>query len=204
MILFEHITFLGGKVVDKWESVFQRWVEAENLDPTIRKQLEELKNKPEEIKESFYQQVTFGTGGMRGILGPGINRMNIYTVRKAVQGLANYLKENLVNYKDRGVAIAYDSRYMSKEFALESAKVLGVHGIRAYIFESLRPTPLLSFAVRYLGASAGIMITASHNPPEYNGFKVYNEQGSQITLQEASEITHYIQQVNNELQIDTL
>ena len=204
MILFEHITFLGGKVVDKWESVFQRWVEAENLDPTIRKQLEELKNKPEEIKESFYQQVTFGTGGMRGILGPGINRMNIYTVRKAVQGLANYLKENLVNYKDRGVAIAYDSRYMSKEFALESAKVLGVHGIRAYIFESLRPTPLLSFAVRYLRTVAGIMITASHNPPEYNGLKVYNEEGSQISLEEANDITHYIQQVNDELQIDVL
>lgn len=204
MILFEHITFLGGKVVDKWESVFQRWVEAENLDPTTRKQLEELKNKPEEIKESFYQQVTFGTGGMRGILGPGINRMNIYTVRKAVQGLANYLKENLVNYKDRGVAIAYDSRYMSKEFALESAKVLGVHGIRAYIFESLRPTPLLSFAVRYLRTVAGIMITASHNPPEYNGLKVYNEEGSQISLEEANDITHYIQQVNDELQIDVL
>src|SRR5690625_847921 len=125
-------------------------------------------------------------------------------VRQAVKCLSIYLEQNRVNVNDRGVAIAYDSRYMSKEFALESAKVLGVHGIRANIFESLRPTPLLSFAVRYLGASAGIMITASHNPPEYNGFKVYNEQGSQITLQEASEITHYIQQVNNELQIDTL
>src|SRR5699024_11038222 len=114
------------------------------------------------------------------------------------------LEENSVNVKDRGIVIAYDSRHQSREFALEAAKVFGVHGIRTYIFEELRPTPLLSYAVRYLRTVAGIMITASHNPPEYNGLKVYNEEGSQISLEEANDITHYIQQVNDELQIDVL
>ena len=204
MIIFEHITFLGGKVVGKWESVFQSWIESENLDLTARKQLQDLKNNPEEMKDSFYQYITLETEGMRGVSGPGINRMNIYTVRRAIQGLAYYLKENVVNYKDRGVVIAFDSRYMSEEFALESAKVLGVHGIRTYVFESLRPTPLLSFAVRYLRTAAGIMFTASHHLPEYYGFKIYNEEGSQIIFDETNHLTNYIQQVDDELQIDVL
>ncbi|MEI3612036.1 phospho-sugar mutase [Pseudogracilibacillus sp. SO30301A] len=188
----------------KWESVFQSWVESEELEPTARKQLQDLKNNPEEMKDSFYQHITLENGKMQGVLGPGINRMNIYTVRRAIQGLAYYLKENLVNYKDRGIVIAFDSSHMSKEFALESAKVLGVHGIRTYIFESLRPTPLLSFAVRYLRTAAGIMFTASHHQPEYNGFKIYNEEGSQITFEETSHLTNYLQQVKDELQIDVL
>ena len=187
-----------------WEEVFQKWQNYTELDAQLKEQLETLKNDPSALEDAFYEQLSFGTGGMRGKLGPGINRMNIYTVRKAVEGLAHYLEANTVNYKDRGVVIAYDSRYMSKEFAVETAKVLGVHGIRTYIFESLRPTPLLSFAVRYLGTAAGVMITASHNPPEYNGFKVYNEEGSQISLEEANNIISYIHQVEDELAIETL
>lgn len=188
----------------KWKRAFQEWMQAKDMDAALKEQLLEMSTDEEQIENSFYEHLTFGTGGMRGILGPGINRMNIYTVRKAVQGLAFYLKKNRVNYKDRGVVIAYDSRYMSKEFALEAAKVLGVHGIRAYVFESLRPTPLLSFAVRYMRTAAGIMITASHNPPEYNGFKVYNEEGSQISLEEANEIIEEIENVENSLKIETL
>ncbi|WP_307786801.1 phospho-sugar mutase [Pseudogracilibacillus auburnensis] len=187
-----------------WEDAFRKWVDAKNLDPILKQQLIEMKSNKNELQDSFYEQLTFGTGGMRGVLGPGINRMNIYTIRKAVKGLAFYLEENRVNYRDRGVVIAYDSRYMSKEFAIEAAKVLGVHGIKAYVFEEIKPTPLLSFAVRYLGTVAGIMITASHNPPEYNGFKVYNEEGSQISLDEANEIIHHIQQVEDELHIEVL
>ncbi len=190
--------------MDKWKTMFQHWVQAENLDPLVNKQLIEIKDNHAEIENSFYEDLAFGTGGMRGVLGPGTNRMNIYTVRKAVQGLACYLKETRVNYKDRGVVIAYDSRHMSKEFAIEVAKVLGVHGIKAYVFESLRPTPLLSFAVRYLRTGAGIMITASHNPPQYNGFKVYNEEGSQITLEDANEITNHINKVKDPLTIKVL
>ncbi|MFD2130766.1 phospho-sugar mutase [Pseudogracilibacillus auburnensis] len=187
-----------------WEDAFRKWVDAKNLDPILKQQLIEMKSNKNELQDAFYEQLTFGTGGMRGVLGPGINRMNIYTIRKAVKGLAFYLEENRVNYRDRGVVIAYDSRYMSKEFAIEAAKVLGVHGIKAYVFEEIKPTPLLSFAVRYLGTVAGIMITASHNPPEYNGFKVYNEEGSQISLDEANEIIHHIQQVEDELHIEVL
>ncbi|MBO1002112.1 phospho-sugar mutase [Pseudogracilibacillus auburnensis] len=195
---------LGGNPLVNWEDAFRKWVDAKNLDPILKQQLIEMKSNKNELQDSFYEQLTFGTGGMRGVLGPGINRMNIYTIRKAVKGLAFYLEENRVNYRDRGVVIAYDSRYMSKEFAIEAAKVLGVHGIKAYVFEEIKPTPLLSFAVRYLGTVAGIMITASHNPPEYNGFKVYNEEGSQISLDEANEIIHHIQQVEDELHIEVL
>lgn len=187
-----------------WEKEFQKWHQFEQLDRQLRKQLEELQRDSTALEDAFYEQLNFGTGGMRGVLGPGSNRMNIYTVRKAVEGLAHYVEKNNVNYKDRGVVVAYDSRYMSREFALEAAKILGKHGIKTYIFNSLRPTPLLSFAVRYLGTAAGIMITASHNPPIYNGFKVYNEQGSQITEAAADEIIHYISQVENELTLETL
>jgi len=205
VILFDIYHLLGGgKPVDNWRNIFQNWIQAEHLDPKLKQQLIDMKTDKQEMEDAFYQHLTFGTGGMRGVLGPGTNRMNIYTVRKAVQGLSFYLKKHCVNYKDRGVAIAYDSRYMSKDFALEAAKVLGVHGIKAYVFESLRPTPLLSFAVRYLGSVAGIMITASHNPPQYNGFKVYNEAGSQISLKEANEITQFIKKVESELTIDVL
>src|SRR5699024_5153872 len=168
------------------------------------KELTQMKEDKVALEDAFYTELTFGTGGMRGILGPGRNRMNIYTVRKAVNGLANYIKVNCVNVKDRGVVVAYDSRYMSKEFAVEAAKVLGAYGIKTHVFESLRPTPLLSFSVRYLRTTAGIMITASHNPPEYNGFKVYNEDGGQITPDEADHIVASIQQTENELTVPIL
>ncbi len=186
-----------------WERIYEKWLNDEHLDSDMKQQLLEMKNDPEKLEDAFYEYLSFGTGGMRGILGPGINRMNIYTVRKAVEGLAHYLK-HVVNYKERGVVIAYDSRYMSKQFAMETAKVLGAHRIKSYVFESIQPTPLLSFAVRYFRTAGGVMITASHNPPEYNGFKVYNEEGSQISLDEANEIIQYIHEVEDELAVETL
>ncbi|WP_029266663.1 phospho-sugar mutase [Virgibacillus alimentarius] len=187
-----------------WEKAYEKWNSFQDLDPALKKELNQMKEDKVALEDAFYTELTFGTGGMRGILGPGRNRMNIYTVRKAVNGLANYIKVNCVNVKDRGVVVAYDSRYMSKEFAVEAAKVLGAYGIKTHVFESLRPTPLLSFAVRYLGTTAGIMITASHNPPEYNGFKVYNEDGGQITPDEADHIVASIQQTENELTVPIL
>ncbi|MFC4558144.1 phospho-sugar mutase [Virgibacillus kekensis] len=184
-----------------WETAYEKWRTYENLDTLLKNELQSMENNDEALEDAFYTELTFGTGGMRGVLGPGINRMNVYTVRKAVNGLANYLRENAVNVNDRGVVVSYDSRYMSQEFALETAKVLGAYGIKTYIFDKLHPTPLLSFAVRYLGTVAGVMITASHNPPEYNGFKVYNEDGGQITPAEANEIIEHIQQTENELTV---
>nr|WP_245347611.1 phospho-sugar mutase [Oceanobacillus polygoni] len=170
----------------------------------MKTELHTIKDNKHALEDAFYKELTFGTGGMRGVLGAGINRMNVYTVRKAVNGLANYLLANQVNVRDRGVVIAYDSRNMSKEFAVESAKVLGSYGIKTHVFESLRPTPLLSFAVRYLRTVAGIMITASHNPPEYNGFKVYNETGAQIVPEEANLIIESIQKTEDELTVPFL
>src|SRR5699024_9890645 len=143
----------------------------------------------------------FGTGGMRGILGVGTNRMNIYTVRKAAKGLAYYIEENGELAKSRGVVIAYDSRHMSQEFAFEAAKTLGYHGIQVYVFDSLRTTPELSFAVRYLHAFSGIVITASHNPSPYNGFKVYNEDGAQFASAAADVIVAKVNSIQDELQI---
>ena len=170
----------------------------------LRDQLDELVGDESTLEEAFYQELTFGTGGMRGVLGPGTNRLNIYSVRKAIHGLANYLISQDITAKERGVVIAYDSRHMSQEFAIEAAKVLGVFGIKTYIFSSLRPTPVLSFAVRHLGTKSGIMITASHNPPEYNGFKVYNEDGGQVTLEDASEIIAEVQQVKDGLTVPVM
>lgn len=204
MVLFDVNCRTGGTRVLHWEQVYQKWLAYDHLDTNLKEQLIEMKNEPSKLEDAFYDYLSFGTGGMRGILGPGINRMNIYTVRKAVEGLAHYIAENVANYKDRGVVVAYDSRYMSKQFAIETAKVLGAHHIKSYVFDTIQPTPLLSFAVRYIRAAAGVMITASHNPPEYNGFKVYNERGSQISLDEANEIIQYIQQVENELTVETV
>lgn len=158
---------------------FEEWLTNPYYDEDIRAELYALKGNDKEIQERFYKDLEFGTGGLRGIIGAGINRMNIYTVRRATQGLANYIiKEGGAG---KGVAIAYDSRRMSPEFAMESALCLAANNIRAYLFESLRPTPELSFALRELGCIAGVVITASHNPPEYNGYKVYWEDGAQIT-----------------------
>lgn len=165
---------------------YEEWTSNPYFDQNTRNELLALSGDDKEIKERFYKDLEFGTGGLRGILGAGVNRMNIYTVRRATQGLANYIIKQ--NGASRGVAIAYDSRRMSPEFALDTALCLNANGIRAYLFESLRPTPMLSFALRELSAIAGIVITASHNPPEYNGYKVYWEDGAQITYPKDNEI----------------
>ena len=162
-----------------YKKMYEEWLTNPCFDEETKKELASIKEDENEIKERFYTDLEFGTAGLRGIIGAGINRMNIYVVRKATQGLANYIKKQ--GKTDKGVAIAYDSRRMSPEFAKEAALCLAANGIKVYIFESLRPTPELSFAVRELSCVAGINITASHNPPEYNGYKVYWEDGAQIT-----------------------
>ncbi|MCR5796776.1 MAG: phospho-sugar mutase [Eubacterium sp.] len=158
---------------------YKEWLESQTFDEQTKEELRSIAGDEKEIKERFYADLEFGTAGLRGIIGAGTNRMNMYTVRKATQGLANYIIKK--NGQQKGVAIAYDSRRMSPEFAEIAACCLAANGIKAYVFESLRPTPELSFAVRELGCIAGINITASHNPPEYNGYKVYWEDGAQIT-----------------------
>lgn len=163
----------------EYKSIYESWLADPYFDEATKKELESIKGDENEIKERFYKDLEFGTAGLRGIIGAGTNRMNVYTVRKATQGLANYI--NKKGFAAKGVAIAYDSRRMSPEFADEAALCLAANGIKAYVFESLRPTPELSFAVRELKCIAGINITASHNPPEYNGYKVYWEDGAQIT-----------------------
>ncbi len=163
----------------EYRESYEEWLKNPYFDDATKEELRSIADDDNEIKERFYKELEFGTAGLRGVIGAGTNRMNIYTVRKATQGLANYIIKN--NGQAKGVAIAYDSRRMSPEFADEAARCLAANGIKAYIFESLRPTPELSYAVRRLGAIAGINITASHNPPEYNGYKVYWEDGAQIT-----------------------
>ena len=162
-----------------YRSIYEEWLLNPYFDEATKKELREIKEDENEIKERFYQDLEFGTAGLRGVIGAGINRMNIYVVRRATQGLANYIIKQ--GGAKKGVAIAYDSRHMSPEFAEEAALTLAANGIKAYKFESLRPTPELSFAVRELGCIAGLNITASHNPPEYNGYKVYWEDGAQFT-----------------------
>nr|WP_314465977.1 phospho-sugar mutase [uncultured Clostridium sp.] len=162
-----------------YRSIYEEWLSNPYFDGATKEELQGIKDDDNEIKERFYQDLEFGTAGLRGVIGAGINRMNIYVVRKATQGLANYIIKQGGAHK--GVAIAYDSRHMSPEFAEEAALTLAANGIKAYKFESLRPTPELSFAVRKLGCIAGLNITASHNPPEYNGYKVYWEDGAQFT-----------------------
>ncbi len=157
---------------------YKKWCTSDVFDEETKKELLNIKDDKKEIEDRFYKELEFGTAGLRGIIGAGTNRMNIYTVGKATQGLANYIKKN--NGEERGVAIAFDSRHMSKEFSEEAALILNANGIKTYLFDSLRPVPELSFAVRELNCIAGIMITASHNPPKYNGYKVYWEDGAQI------------------------
>lgn len=179
-----------------YKSIYEGWLSNPYFDEATKDELKGIANDENEIKERFYADLEFGTAGLRGIIGAGTNRMNVYTVRKATQGLANYIAS--VGGKDKGVAIAYDSRRMSPEFADEAALCLAANGIKAYVFESLRPTPELSYAVRKLSCIAGINITASHNPPEYNGYKVYWEDGAQITpphdtgiMDEVKKVTDY-------------
>ena len=184
-----------------WKHTYQEWKNHPSLDPESKKSLEEMENDEKEQEEAFYAPLEFGTAGMRGILGAGINRMNRYTVRQATEGLALLISQKGEEAKERGVAIAYDSRHKSPEFALEAGKVLGQHGIKAYVFESLCPTPELSFAVRHLNAVAGIMITASHNPAEYNGYKVYGEDGGQMPPEDAGKLTKLVREIRDILSL---
>ncbi|MCR4691670.1 MAG: phospho-sugar mutase [Lachnospiraceae bacterium] len=179
-----------------YKEIYQKWLADPYFDEDTKKELQAIAGDEKEIEDRFYRELEFGTAGLRGVIGAGTNRMNFYTVRKATQGLANYIKEQ--GGSEKGVAIAYDCRNFSPEFADEAALCLAANGIKAYVFESLRPTPELSFAVRHLGCIAGINITASHNPPEYNGYKVYWEDGAQITpphdkgiMQKVSEVTDF-------------
>ncbi len=181
---------------------YRYWCEDAYFDDATKAELLAIREDEDAIKERFYKDLEFGTGGLRGIIGAGTNRMNIYTVRRATQGLANYIIKQ--NAKDKGVAIAYDSRNMSPQFADEAALCLNANGIKAYVFESLRPTPELSFAVRELGCTAGIVVTASHNPPEYNGYKVYWEDGAQITSPKDTDIIAEVAAVTDYNDVKTM
>lgn len=181
--------------------IYEFWLTDSYFDEKTKEELRSIAEDEKEIAERFYKELEFGTGGLRGIIGAGTNRMNIYTVRKATQGLANFIIREQA--QEKGVAIAYDSRNMSPEFAEEAALCLAANGIRAYIFPSLRPTPMLSFALRKLGCIAGIVVTASHNPPEYNGYKVYWEDGAQITFPKDKEIIGEVKGITDYAQVKT-
>ena len=185
-----------------WRTSYERWRNKENLDSELKSLLLEAEGNEKELEDCFYKKLEFGTAGMRGEIGPGPNRMNVYTVRKASAGLAAYIGANGEEAKKRGVVIAYDSRHKSPEFAMEAAKTLAENGVQTYVFDELRPTPELSFAVRELNAFAGIVITASHNPPEYNGYKVYGEDGAQLPPADADKLIGYVNAIENELEIE--
>ena len=182
--------------------IYQQWCTDPYFDENTKAELAAITDNPAEIQDRFYRQLEFGTGGLRGIIGAGTNRMNIYTVRQATQGLANYILSR--NGRQKGVAIAHDSRIMSPEFAKEAALCLNANGIKAYVFDSLRPTPELSFALRELGCISGIVITASHNPREYNGYKVYWEDGAQITPPHDKNILAEVAKVTSFDQVKTM
>ena len=186
------------------QQLFEEWIHEENLDEKLKIELKDLAKDSEKLEDAFYAPLEFGTAGMRGILGPGINRMNIYTVRQATEGLARFMDGQDPETKRRGVAIAYDSRNMSPEFAMEAAKTLAKHNIPSYVFESLRPTPELSFAVRYLKTFTGIVVTASHNASIFNGYKVYGEDGGQMPPADADALTAYVRKVENPLKVEVL
>ncbi|MFF2456066.1 phospho-sugar mutase [Peribacillus simplex] len=184
-----------------WKSLYTTWAGYQNLNGELRVLLEEMQRDEAKLEDAFYKNLEFGTGGMRGEIGAGTNRMNLYTVRKATVGLAQYISSFGEEAKGRGAVIAYDSRHKSPEFALEAAKTLATFGVKAYLFDELRPTPELSFAVRELNAFAGIVITASHNPPEYNGYKVYGQDGAQLPPEAADQVISYVNAIENELEI---
>ena len=183
-----------------YQENYQKWVDFSELPDYLRQDLENMDEKTKE--DAFYTNLEFGTAGMRGLIGAGTNRINIYVVRQATEGLARLIESKGGNEKERGVAIAYDSRHFSPEFAFESAAVLAKHGIKSYVFESLRPTPELSFAVRHLNCFAGIMITASHNPAPFNGYKVYGEDGGQMPPHDADALTTYIRAIENPFAVE--
>ena len=183
-----------------YQENYQKWINFAELPDYLRQDLENMDEKTKE--DAFYTNLEFGTAGMRGLIGAGTNRINIYVVRQATEGLARLIESKGGNEKERGVAIAYDSRHFSPEFAFESAAVLAKHGIKSYVFESLRPTPELSFAVRHLNCFAGIMITASHNPAPFNGYKVYGEDGGQMPPHDADALTTYIRAIENPFAVE--
>lgn len=183
-----------------YQENYQKWVDFAELPDYLRQDLENMDEKTKE--DTFYTNLEFGTAGMRGLIGAGTNRINIYVVRQATEGLARLIESKGGNEKERGVAIAYDSRHFSPEFAFESAAVLAKHGIKSYVFESLRPTPELSFAVRHLNCFAGIMVTASHNPAPFNGYKVYGEDGGQMPPHDADALTTYIRAIENPFAVE--
>lgn len=187
-----------------WKIKAEKWLQFKKMEPELKEELHKLAGNEQALEEAFYKDLEFGTGGMRGEIGAGTNRMNIYTVRKASAGLAAYIESHGQEAKKRGVAIAFDSRHKSKEFAMEAAKTLATKGIQTYVFHELRPTPELSFAVRFLNAFAGIVITASHNPPEYNGYKVYGPDGGQLTPESADKVIAKVNEVKDELLIDVM
>src|SRR5690554_4541878 len=182
-----------------YQTHYETWLNEKTLTTKEKNTLLQMDEKEKE--ESFFQDLSFGTGGIRGILGLGPNRINKYTIKRVTLGFAHYLKHN---NKLNGVAIAYDNRYGSYEFAYEAAKVLAFNGIKSYIYRELRPTPMLSFLVRYFKTSAGIMLTASHNPKEYNGFKAYNETGAQLSTDESSKVIKEISKIASPFHIGTL
>lgn len=179
-----------------WKETYEEWLNQPKMAPALKTELKAMKD-DQEIEDAFYGPLSFGTAGMRGLMGPGINRMNIYTVRQATEGLAVLMDSLGDEIKKRGVSISYDSRHHSREFAHDCARVLGAHGIQTYIYDNVRPTPELSFAVRYNHSYAGIMITASHNPKEYNGYKIYGEDGGQMPPKESDMMTGYIRQIKD-------
>ncbi|KRL13459.1 MAG: phospho-sugar mutase [Schleiferilactobacillus perolens] len=179
-----------------WQDNYEQWQKAD-LTPDIAEELAQMAGHTDDLEDAFTAPMEFGTAGMRGVMGPGINRMNIYTVRQATEGLARFMDKLPAEKKQQGVAISFDSRYHSQEFAHESARVLGAHNIPSYVFDSLRPTPELSFSIRHLHTYAGIMITASHNPKQYNGYKIYGPDGGQMPPEEADTITKYIREVTD-------
>lgn len=181
---------------------YKFWLEDSYFDEETKEELRKIADNPTEIEDRFYKELEFGTGGLRGVIGAGTNRMNIYTVRKATQGLANYILKQ--GGAEKGVAIAYDSRYFSPEFADEAARCMAANGIKAYVFDELRPTPELSFALRTLGCISGIVVTASHNPPEYNGYKVYWEDGAQVTAPKDKEIITEVKNVTDYHTVKTM
>lgn len=184
------------------QSKLNFWLTNEYFDQDTKNELLSIKDNAKEVEDRFYKSLEFGTGGLRGIIGAGTNRINIYTVRVASQGLANYI--NFLGKQDKGIVIAYDSRFMSPEFSLEAAKVFCANGIKTYLFDELRPTPMLSFAVRYLSAAAGVVVTASHNPKQYNGYKVYGEDGGQLSLDGSNAVIEYINKIEDVTKVNTI
>ncbi|WP_203619594.1 phospho-sugar mutase [Apilactobacillus nanyangensis] len=184
------------------QDLYQKWVNHPNLNESVKHDLAKIVNNNEEINDAFGTNMSFGTAGMRGLIGAGINRMNIYTVRQATEGLASYMDTLDEESKNRGVAISFDSRYHSKEFAYETARVLGQHNIKSFVFDDIRPTPELSFAIRHLHTFAGVMITASHNPMQYNGYKIYGEDGGQMPPKASDMITDYVRKADDVFAID--